>query len=659
MRTVFLNCIVVLLTFAGHAANPLNEWNWRNPLPAGNSLYAITYAHGNFIAVGAGGGILASADGTNWSSRPAVTRNTLRGVTSSENIFVAVGEGGAIVTSPDGLAWTARSSGVTTHLLSVAYGNGRFAAVGESGVIVTSPDGVIWSRVPAVPNASLNSIAFGAGKFVVSGLPDAIITSSDGVSWANEPFRFAQRPTHHMRAHFGNGLFLILSQYSQQGTPIPGFVIFSSSNGTTWVTNNNALTFSYFISGPGTFLAPFLGTLYASSNGQVWTNVGAVNFPAQTLAGAFGNGTYVVIGPSGLLGTSVNARDWTNHLSGNLATLTGIASDGNISVATSANGLLVSINGMSYQPVPGITNALTSVAYGAGTFVAVGTSVIFKSTNGIDWVKRPSGTPRTLRGVTYGHFYFVAVGDGGAIQISDTGQIWTGLFSPVSYRLNAVAYTGGGSFVAVGELGTLLRCGLGWEWEVLDSGTLAELNGVAGNGSTHIAVGNSGIVATSTDTLTWQARTVAPDVTLRTITAGNGFFVMAGVSGDPFSINSPSALFSSIDGTTWTPRNPGALSGLYGSGFSGTRFTLVGLAGTILESGSTDLPLLFARIMGDDTCEVTVVGGTSGSIYHLERRGNFAETWETFSTFLHAGSSLKFIDTGTRERCFYRVRRRP
>ena len=68
--------------------------------------------------------------------------------------------------------------------------------------------------------------------------------------------------------------------------------------------------------------------------------------------------------------------------------------------------------------VPGINN-LNGVAYGNGTFVAVGSNgTILTSRDGVSWTVRTSGTANTLYDVTYGNGLFVAVGVYGTILTS-------------------------------------------------------------------------------------------------------------------------------------------------------------------------------------------------------------------------------------------------
>src|SRR5215471_10181157 len=73
------------------AADPLDTWTWRNPLPTGANLSCITYGNGQFVAVGWDGTTLTSVDGTNWVqfSEPIL----LSAVVYANGHFLAVGSG--------------------------------------------------------------------------------------------------------------------------------------------------------------------------------------------------------------------------------------------------------------------------------------------------------------------------------------------------------------------------------------------------------------------------------------------------------------------------------------------------------------------------------------------------------------------------------------
>ena len=61
-KSLVLSFVVfgLLLVACPVSADPLDTWYWRNPLPAGNDLYGVTYGAGTFVAVGDWGTILQS-----------------------------------------------------------------------------------------------------------------------------------------------------------------------------------------------------------------------------------------------------------------------------------------------------------------------------------------------------------------------------------------------------------------------------------------------------------------------------------------------------------------------------------------------------------------------------------------------------------------------
>ena len=136
----------------------LDNWEWRNPLPTGGTLWNIEFANGQFLAVGTAGEIMTTPDGVSWSYIVSGTNENLTSVTyrdEPENgLYVAVGEFGTIVTSPDSVNWTVRDSGIDDALTGVTYGNGTFIAVGfvawtpaigYKEKILSSTNGIDWT----------------------------------------------------------------------------------------------------------------------------------------------------------------------------------------------------------------------------------------------------------------------------------------------------------------------------------------------------------------------------------------------------------------------------------------------------------------------------------------------------------------------------------
>ena len=61
---LFLICSFLYIILAANLSpvfaqsEPGEEWEWRNPLPQGNTLNGVTYGDGQFVAVGDAGTIL-------------------------------------------------------------------------------------------------------------------------------------------------------------------------------------------------------------------------------------------------------------------------------------------------------------------------------------------------------------------------------------------------------------------------------------------------------------------------------------------------------------------------------------------------------------------------------------------------------------------------
>ena len=166
----------------------INTGIWKQRFLNEDSSFALEgIFHGidMFVAVGNSGTILASSDGTSWSSRTSGTSNQLNSITYGDSAFVAVGGNGTILTSLDNTSWSSRTSGTSNQLNSITYGGSTFVAVGSSGTILTSLDNTSWSSRTSGTSNQLNSITYGDSAFVAVGGNGTILTSSDGISWTS------------------------------------------------------------------------------------------------------------------------------------------------------------------------------------------------------------------------------------------------------------------------------------------------------------------------------------------------------------------------------------------------------------------------------------------------------------------------------------------
>ena len=111
-----------------------------------SSSSTCTSSDVSFLAVGASGTILTSADGTCWTAQTSGTTNNLRAFAiKPSTIGVVVGYSGTILTTTDAITWTSRTSGTSNDLNNVHYNSAGFVAVGDSGTLLTSSDGITWT----------------------------------------------------------------------------------------------------------------------------------------------------------------------------------------------------------------------------------------------------------------------------------------------------------------------------------------------------------------------------------------------------------------------------------------------------------------------------------------------------------------------------------
>jgi len=101
-------------------------------------LEGLTYGNGRFVAVGSRTNetevqamSLVSRNGRDWTSFEAPAASALHGVTYGNKTFVAYGAGGALLTSEDGANWTSHGQAAVLDSMSGVFGDGRFVVGGD------------------------------------------------------------------------------------------------------------------------------------------------------------------------------------------------------------------------------------------------------------------------------------------------------------------------------------------------------------------------------------------------------------------------------------------------------------------------------------------------------------------------------------------------
>jgi len=184
----------VALGIDGSILTSTDGLTWTSPSTistGGANMNAIAFGTvsgaGHYVVVGNGGNIFTSSDLVTWA-QVANTGSHLYSVSFLNGGFVATGASGTLLTSADGSAWTGgQVLGITNALRGAAFRSAPtavYVVVGDVGTILTSTDGAAWNPIPITPplTQNLNSVIFGS-RFVAVGQGGAVVFSDDGTTW--------------------------------------------------------------------------------------------------------------------------------------------------------------------------------------------------------------------------------------------------------------------------------------------------------------------------------------------------------------------------------------------------------------------------------------------------------------------------------------------
>jgi hypothetical protein len=273
--------------------------NWSalsNPAP-GVSLNAVADTGGTYVAAGAGGEILYSADyAVTWAAQTSGTGNNLNALYGfATGIFVAAGDSGTILTSGNGVNWTTQASGTGSNLRGVTYGAangiGYYVAVGDGGTLLTSNNAVNWT-----PNTA-NTIATDNYKSVAYGVVTSVAVAGNSTQVAVT----VPLSTGGTTVVLGTPVFVIVGGANGGAN---GVVLYSV-DGQNWTrtiaggsATLNAVTF-----GDQFITVDSLGNIFTSASGETWGST-----PAQTATAGLNaiaptttpSVTYTAVGAGGL-----------------------------------------------------------------------------------------------------------------------------------------------------------------------------------------------------------------------------------------------------------------------------------------------------------------------------------------------------------------------
>ena len=461
--------------------------------------------------------------------------------------FLAVGENTTILTSPDGINWTSHSSG-NWVLNDVIRAQGLYVAVGgnsQGSVVLTSPDAQTWTLRLFAAGTGFSTIAFDGAKFVV--IQNQLIwTSTDAQTWQQIT---SSAPYGSTAIYYAEGHWVISlnPQYASGG-------LFASSNLVIWSqSTSNTAVISGIASANGLTVASLVdGTLLNSTDAWNWTGTPVALLPTYPRDLAYVNGTFVCVGEQ-QIAFSADGVNWTNLVNptniGNLITIT--YGDGRYVAGSEYRTVWTSLDGVDWtNPAPNLSISPyvsdVHVAFGNGVFVGAAgyEGDILTSPDGLNWTVQQIGTNAGnyiyFYDIKFGGGRFVTVGSG-AIATSLDGTNW--LFQLNNYSPSQVA-CGNGTFVAVGYSGAVTSQD-GTNWTPTLSGTL---NDVAfadgffvaiGSGTQTAGLSTESPIWISADGFNWTLKHSNTPLGLSMIAFGDSTFEILGANNlllqsDPF-----------------------------------------------------------------------------------------------------------------------------
>jgi predicted phage tail component-like protein len=488
--------------------------NWES-FPSGFTDYLndIVYSESLhlFVIDINGGNFLISSDGENWTRvASGIAVSTTAEITYSDrfNMFVVVGSNGTIMTSSDGVTWTSRTSGTSYFLLDVIYDDTTrlFVAVGFSGTILTSSNGVTWTSRTSGRQEDLNSVAYckDFGMFIITGNNGVVLASSNGITWTRK-WNTVMENTFFYSVTYSEVLHLLVI------SGIAGIII-TSNNLEEWVKVQDGFAYSLhsvsYSKNLGVIVACGDSVILTSTNGENWIKYTSGIISNKSLHNVIYNEAlemFIVVGETGIILTSPDGITWTSRTSGVSSRLRGIAYNQEKTVIVGeGDKVLTSVDGITWTVgTSGFDVSIYNVVYSDyyRMFMAVvDANILIKSTDGTNWEQLSIQT--IMRDIIYNDDLklFVAVGDYGAVTLTDGDGYKNYVASGLDNGLRGVAYSSElNMMITVGENGV---CGTSYDgitWEVLDSTVTQPLDDVIYNEQLNgfLIVGNQGVILQS------------------------------------------------------------------------------------------------------------------------------------------------------------------
>jgi hypothetical protein len=474
-----------------------------------------------------------------WTRRAqdVVTAQVYLTATYGGGKFVFAGSNGLISASTDGISWTSVTSPAPTFTArGLAYNGTRYVAVGDNGttpITLSSTDGLIWQMASLPAGApTLYGVAASSTRFVAVGQNGKIYTSTDGQSWTDTPSSLTDR---FYTVTYADGKFVIGGDNGR---------ILTSTDGLSWT--NRSLPKPH----PLLVVARAGNLWYATPGTYVWTSPDAVTWTEQRntpntsamAAATTPDGTMLIT-------TSIGEMAWTEGLLRWESTAIDPKKPYPLSAFAVGNGLVV-------------TGGFDGAIYTAGTPTVAAPQL--RDLRAAPEVQAGRDNSVAISGQNFTKLELLV--NNQVVTSNDGSSALTWAPSRFgSYQVSARGTLTGGT-TATSTAQTVNAIYSDWSWSSPLPFATSLSAGVRVNDRWYL-VGGAGGIYSIDDAGNATRVNFRSNEHFTGIGYANGRFVVSSGGNDLARSKSSYGLWSSLDGTTWTPWQDG-----FGVGMTGVTY---------------------------------------------------------------------------------------
>ena len=492
---------LVFLSVSLQAQDFGEVWQWKNPFPSSNALYAAC-SNSSYLAVGGANGYLTITNSPNshysfWHEQPIpiyedITAMCYVGEMMQDlMIFTNTGK----VLQSDGTLLTNLNTRVSK---AVVAGSTIWLACSDGLYSSTDKSTFTKKQMPA-SGLNFTSIMFVGDKgWATTTIGKIFSTSNGGSSWA-------EQTTGNSKAL--NSVYFVNSEVGW-AAGIDGLILHTTSGGQSWEVQQSPTTFVFHSC---YFTDEQTGWVTGTQGEVVYTTNGGASWELSNVENIFGELNCITTLRENLIITSSNGEivigtkssKWLTNITHSIIgfNLRHIHSQGGSFLAVGENGAIIRSEdrGETWQSVASGYNKRINACALVGNdtaYFSTEEGTIYRSLdNGKTWKKQTTVNDKEIMSMSFDYNYGLMVGRNGAIQsTNNSGKNWTLEISGTKTSLLGVFLDKNNAWIC-GEEGLILKStSYGVSWEPKTSTVNTALNDIIVKGNIGYAVGVGGVL---------------------------------------------------------------------------------------------------------------------------------------------------------------------